>query len=109
MELVENQNIKTVLNLFSYTGGFSLYALKGGAKKVVNVDQDQSALDLFQQMVLLNNLPPSYENIHLDIWQYFQKDLETFDLVIVDSPSFVKDESKKAQGLKGYLNISKNP
>ena len=108
MELVENQNIKTVLNLFSYTGGFSLYALKGGAKKVVNVDQDQSALDLFQQMVLLNNLPPSYENIHLDIWQYFQKDLETFDLVIVDPPAFVKDESKKAQGLKGYLNIFKN-
>jgi 23S rRNA (cytosine1962-C5)-methyltransferase len=107
-ELVEKQNIKTVLNLFSYTGGFSLYALKGGAKKVVNVDQDEGALDLFKQMVLLNNLPSSCENIHLDIWQYFQKYHETFDLVIVDPPAFVKDESKKAQGLKGYLNIFKN-
>lgn len=106
--LVETQKLQTVLNLFSYTGGFSLYALKAGAQKVINVDQDLAALNLFEKMVRKNNLKGEFENIHDDIWNYFQKNNECFDLVIVDPPAFVKESSKKAQGLKGYLNIFKH-
>jgi 23S rRNA (cytosine1962-C5)-methyltransferase len=106
-QLVKNQKINSVLNLFSYTGGFSLYALRGGAKKVVNVDQDEAALELFKKMAIQNNLSPNYDNVHLDIWDFFQNNQDTFDLVIVDPPAFVKEEAKKLQGLKGYLNVFK--
>lgn len=106
--LVKKQKLSSVLNLFSYTGGFSLYALKGGAQKVVNVDQDEEALNLFKEMVHLNQLKPCFENIHQDIWHFFKTHTETYDLVIVDPPAFAKEESKKMQGLKGYLDLFKN-
>jgi 23S rRNA (cytosine1962-C5)-methyltransferase len=107
-DLVEQFKIKKVLNLFSYTGGFSLYALYGGAEQVINVDQDQLALKLFEEMVAINHLSKNYVNIHTNIWDFFNQSNETYDLVIADPPAFVKDESKKAAGMKGYVDVFKN-
>lgn len=106
-QFVADHKITSLLNLFSYTGGFSLFALLGGCPLVVNVDQDEYALKLFEEMVQKNGLPKNYEVKHEDVWQFLQNCNSTFDLVIVDPPAFVKEESKKMQGLKGYLDLFK--
>lgn len=103
--LVAEQSLHSILNLFSYTGGFSLMALQGGAKRVVNVDQDAGALSYYQEMVQKNGLPLFSENRVENVWDYLAKERESFDLVITDPPAFVKEEKKKSSGIKGYKDL----
>jgi 23S rRNA (cytosine1962-C5)-methyltransferase len=99
---------KKVLNTFSYTGGFSLYALQAGAERVVSVDVSQPALDLAVQALALNGLDHSKaEFVCADVKDYL-KTLTPgeFDVIILDPPAFIKDRHKKAQGIKGYQYIN---
>lgn len=95
----------TVLNLFSFSGGFALAALKEGTELVVNVDRDPEALALFDLMKEKNGLKGTSENIAADCWDFLKRETRCFDLVICDPPAFVKQRAKKAAALKGYKDI----
>ncbi|HSR89443.1 MAG TPA: class I SAM-dependent rRNA methyltransferase [Candidatus Udaeobacter sp.] len=101
---------KNVLNCFSYSGGFSVYALGAGAKHVISVDSSQSALELAEENVKLNKLDlKKCEFICGDVKQYLFEAQQTkpdLDIIILDPPAFVKDRHKVQEGLMGYKKIN---
>jgi 23S rRNA (cytosine1962-C5)-methyltransferase len=102
---------KTVLNCFSYSGGFSVYALGAGAKHVVSVDASESALELAVENVKLNKLDvKKCDFVCGDVKQYLfdanQEEKKKFDVIILDPPAFVKDRHKVKEGLMGYKKIN---
>lgn len=109
-KLVRNyaQN-KTVLNTFSYTGGFSLSALAGGAALVVSVDSSVRAMQELEENLLLNALGGSvHESVTADIFDFIKEDQRLFDIVILDPPAFAKNKGALQNALKSYkrLNIA---
>lgn len=106
--LLKYANDRSVLNCFCYTGGFSVYALTGGAKRVTSVDASAPALELARENVKLNNLDPEKcEFISDDVKNYMKEVTgEAFDLIILDPPAFIKDRRKKKEGLAGYRSIN---
>jgi 23S rRNA (cytosine1962-C5)-methyltransferase len=106
--LADRVKQKTVLDLYSYCGGFGLLAAKRGALKVTLVDSSQKALDLAQLAAQNANL--SCDFIKADIFSLLptlQEKGQTFDVVAVDPPAFVKQQKYQAQGLKGYQKLAK--
>jgi 23S rRNA (cytosine1962-C5)-methyltransferase len=99
---------KKVLNCFSYSGGFSLYALKACATNVVSVDASEPALELGEASLKLNKLPEDKaEWIVADVKEYLaDRERGDFDVIILDPPAFVKDRHKVKEGLVGYRNIN---
>lgn len=99
---------KKVLNCFSYTGGFSVYALAAGAEQVVSVDSSESALMLAEENMKLNKLPAKKcEFILADVKQYLaDQQPGAFDVIVLDPPAFVKDRHKIREGLQGYKKIN---
>jgi len=100
---------KTVLNTFSYTGGFSLSALAGGASKVVSVDSSARAMQELEENLLLNTLGGStHESVISDIFDFINKDRRLVDIVILDPPAFAKNKGALQNALKSYkrLNIA---
>lgn len=101
---------KNVLNCFSYTGGFSVYALASGAKKVTQIESSESALDLSIKNIRLNNLESSrVENINGDVFEVLRKfrdERRTFDVVILDPPKFVESASQIQKASRGYKDIN---
>ena len=101
---------KTVLNCFSYTGGFSVYALTSGAEKVTQVETSVSALDLSLRNFELNNLnSSSVENINDDVFtvlRKFRDERKTFDLIILDPPKFAESASQIQKASRGYKDIN---
>lgn len=85
-----------------------MYALAGGAKKVTSVDMSGSALELARENIKLNNLDISKcEFVRDDVKKYLKNvSHESFDLIILDPPAFIKDRRKKNEGLAGYKNIN---
>ncbi len=104
-ELAKN---KRVLNCFCYTGGFGLFAAKGGAKSVRQVDASASVLELAKQNAELNNFS-SIEYAQSDVFTYLRKCRdkgETFDLLILDPPKFAESVSQVEKAAKGYKDIN---
>lgn len=99
---------KSVLNCFSYTGGFSVYALAAGAARVVSVDASEGALKIAEENVKLNKLDEEKcEFIVADVKEYLaDRQPGEFDVIILDPPAFVKDRHKIREGLQGYRNIN---
>ncbi|MCK9228102.1 MAG: class I SAM-dependent rRNA methyltransferase [Syntrophorhabdaceae bacterium] len=98
---------KHVLNCFSYTGGFSVYAMAGGAKRVISVDSSNRALDLARENIVLNGFDASLcEFICEDVKKYLKGAGELFEAIILDPPAFIKDRRKKYEGLAGYKSIN---
>lgn len=99
---------KKVLNCFSYTGGFSVYALAAGAKSVVSVDVSADSLELAKENVKVNKLDlEKCEFVCEDAKQYLKKiNPGDFDLIILDPPAFIKDRKKKKEGISGYRHIN---
>lgn len=96
-----------VLNCFSYTGGFSVYALAGGAKKVISIDSSPSALELAKENIKLNSLDINRcAFICDDVKKYLKDTGETYDAIILDPPAFIKDRRKKSEGVAGYKTIN---
>jgi len=99
---------KTVLNTFCYTGGFSLYALLGGAKKVVSVDSSKKALEELQKNIELNDLGnANHMALEADVIP-FLKDLtsDEFDIIILDPPAFAKSLEKRHNAIQAYKRIN---
>lgn len=96
-----------VLNCFCYTGGFSVYALAGGARHVTSVDSSSRALDLARENILINGFDSSQgEFICEDVKKYLRHSAGSFDLIVLDPPAFIKDRRKKHEGLAGYRSIN---
>ena len=101
---------KEVLNMFCYTGGFSLYALRGGAERVDSVDVSQKAIDLVNANVA-HNFPKAKNHtaVTADAFDYLtaQKNAgRTFDLIILDPPAFAKHRDAVKNALRGYQRIN---
>jgi len=106
-EVMKYTNNAFVLNSFCYTGGFSVYALAGGARQVVNVDSSQDAIELAKENIKLNNFDiRKCEFICEDVKNYLRHEKRIFDVIILDPPAFIKDRRKKKEGLIGYRNIN---
>lgn len=98
---------RSVLNCFSYTGGFSVYALAGGASSVVNVDTSATALELAKENVELNGFDIGRcKFICDDVKKYLRDTGERFDAIVLDPPAFIKDRRKKHEGVAGYKTIN---
>jgi 23S rRNA (cytosine1962-C5)-methyltransferase len=97
----------SVLNCFSYTGGFSVYALAGGANKVMSIDSSQAAIDLARENIKLNGFDADKcQFISEDVKVYLRNNSERFDAIVLDPPAFVKDRKKKKEGIEGYKSIN---
>lgn len=103
-------NEKEVLNLFSYSGGFSLSALQGGASKVTSVDISQSAVNLAQKNFDLNGYETKKHSfVAQDVFDYLDfclKEGRTFDVVVVDPPAFVKSKDHLKNALQAYIRLN---
>jgi len=98
---------RSVLNTFSYTGGFSIYALAAGATRVCSVDASRRATDLCNQNIALNNLPADqHEAIAADALHYLKEYEDNFDIVIVDPPAFAKSLKKRHNAVQGYKRLN---
>lgn len=97
---------KSVLNLFSYTGGFSIYAGLGNAKRVASLDVSKGAIELAEQNWLLNKLDPSKHNgLCVDVFDYLRDDKEMWDHIIVDPPSMSHSEDQRAIAKTKYIEV----
>ena len=101
---------KEILHCFSYTGGFSVYAVKAGASKVINVDSSAESLVLAEKNLALNDIDSSsYENIQDDVFKYLRKQRDTnkqFDVIILDPPKFAESVSQIEKAARGYKDIN---
>jgi len=101
---------KRVLNCFSYTGGYSVAALKGGASEVVSVEVSSQAIELLEKNLLLNELQKGHKSVKLDVFEYLRKakeDGEQFDLIILDPPKFVSSKHDLDRAARGYKDINR--
>ncbi len=99
-------NKKSVLNVFSYSGGFSMSAAKGGAIKVVSVDASQGALDLAEENAQLNNYSEIHSSLKVDAVPYIESMDEAFDLIVLDPPAFAKHKSARHSAIQAYRRIN---
>ena len=101
----------SVLNCFSYTGGFGLWALKGGAKRIENVDVSVHALNAAKTGVAFNHLDPGRcKFLKKDVFAYLREQVENgakYDLVILDPPKFAESAANLKKACRGYQDINR--
>jgi 23S rRNA (cytosine1962-C5)-methyltransferase len=98
---------REVLNCFSYTGGFTVYAMAAGARRVVSVDSSRRALDVAKENIILNGFDTSRcEFVCDDAKRYLREPGRHFEAIVLDPPAFIKDRRKKQEGLVGYRAIN---
>jgi len=97
---------KSVLNTFCYTGGFSVYALRGGAKKVVSVDCSARAIELTDKTVAMNFPDAEHTSVVSDTFKYLDNNKDEFDLIILDPPAFAKHGKVLNNALQGYKRLN---
>ncbi|UCD19452.1 MAG: class I SAM-dependent rRNA methyltransferase [candidate division WOR-3 bacterium] len=98
-------NNRKVLDLFCYTGAFACYAARGGARSVTGVDSSKTAIDLAKENCRLNGLK-QITFIDADVFDYLRTDKYTYDLIILDPPSFAKSKKTLAAARRGYRDIN---
>ena len=98
---------RNVLNMFCYTGGFSFYAMRGGANLVHSVDSSAKAIDLTNKNVELN-FPgdPRHEAFAEDAFKYLDRMGDQYDLIILDPPAFAKHRDALRNALRGYSKLN---
>ncbi len=101
----------SVLNCFSYTGGFGLWALKGGASKIENVDVSEHALNAAKTGVAFNHLDPGRcKFLKKDVFAYLREQVEKgakYDLVVLDPPKFAESQANLKKACRGYQDINR--
>lgn len=101
---------RNILNCFSFTGSFSVYALKAGAAKVINIDSSEEALSLAEKNLINNGFTNNqYENICEDVFKYLRKlrdSNQKYDLIILDPPKFAESVSQVEKASRGYKDIN---
>lgn len=111
----ENRNLleqyskgRSVLNMFCYTGGFSFYAMRGGAELVHSVDSSSRAIDITNENVELN-FPGDkrHEAFAEDAFKFLDQSSQKYDLIVLDPPAFAKHKKVLDNALKGYKRLNK--
>ena len=98
---------RSVLNMFCYTGGFSVYALRGGAKLVHSVDSSSKAVELVRANVELNfPADPRHEAFAEDAFRFLDDMTVPYDLVVLDPPAFAKHRDAVKNALRGYTKLN---
>lgn len=98
---------RRVLNAFSYSGGFSVYAAKGGARSVDSVDSSAAAAAWCDENMKLNGYTGENYRTHCsDVFRYLKTMSADHDLVILDPPAFAKHRDSVQNALKGYTNLN---
>lgn len=95
-----------VLDLFCYSGGFGLYALKAGAAHVTFVDSSQTALDLALENARLNGFGDRMTTVRADVFEFVKTPSERFDVVILDPPALAKGRKNVPAALRGYHDLN---
>lgn len=99
---------RKVINCFSYSGGFSLFALRGGAKSVITVDVSPGAIALFERNLQLNGLQGASSQTRVaDVFEFLRQDPLDCDLLILDPPAFAKRHADVPAALKGYKDLNR--
>lgn len=98
---------RNVLNMFCYTGGFSFYAMRGGANLVHSVDSSAKAIDLTNENVQLN-FPgdPRHQAFAEDAFKFLDRMGDQYDLIILDPPAFAKHRDAVRNALRGYTKLN---
>lgn len=98
---------RSVLNMFCYTGGFSFYAMRGGAQLVHSVDSSAKAIELTNQNVELN-FPndPRHQAYAEDAFRYLDRMGDQYDLIVLDPPAFAKHKEALRNALQGYRKLN---
>ena len=101
-------NGRNVLNMFCYTGGFSVYAMRGNARKVVSVDSSEKAIRLTESNIELNFPGDTrHEAAAEDAFKYLSSISKgDFDLIVLDPPAFAKHRSAIKNALRGYQRLN---
>ncbi len=102
---------KSVLNAFSFSGGFSLYAARGGAKSVTDLDISSHALEAAKRNFALNEHLPAVKQcqhrcVQADAFQWVATAKERFDIVIIDPPSLAKRETERSGAISAYEDLA---
>lgn len=98
---------KSVLNMFCYTGGFSVYAMRGEAKQVHSVDSSAKAIELTNDNVALNFPGDArHEAFCEDAFKYLDEHDQQYDLIVLDPPAFAKHRAALRNALKGYTRLN---
>ena len=98
---------RSVLNMFCYTGGFSVYAMRGGAKLVHSVDSSAKAIELTNRNIALN-FPGDERHAAFceDAFKFLDANDKTYDLIVLDPPAFAKHRAALRNALKGYTRLN---
>lgn len=102
---------KNVLNAFSFSGGFSVYAARGGAKSVTDLDISAHALESAKRNFALNKHFPTvaaceHKTVQADAFEWIEHSKEKFDLIVLDPPSLAKRESERATAIRAYEKLN---
>ncbi len=98
---------RNVLNMFCYTGGFSFYAMRGGAVSVHSVDSSAKAIDLTNENVSLNFPGDTRHKAYVeDAFKYLDRMGDQYDLIILDPPAFAKHRDALRNALRGYTKLN---
>ncbi len=98
---------KSVLNMFCYTGGFSVYAMRGGAQCVHSVDSSAKAIEITNSNVALNFPGDTrHQAFCEDAFRYLESKGEDYDIVVLDPPAFAKHRAALHNALKGYIRLN---
>lgn len=101
---------KEILNCFSYTGGFSVSCLKGGAKHVTNIEASREAIDLSYENCLINNFnEDQFTDMNGDVFEILRmlrEENKKFDMIILDPPKFAENRRNLISSCRGYKDIN---
>jgi len=98
---------RTALNMFGYTGAFTVYALNGGAKEVHTVDASQKAIDMANHNVTLNfSNHANHQGIVSNCFDFLNEMQPVYDLMIIDPPAFAKNQHALKNALQAYKRLN---
>jgi 23S rRNA (cytosine1962-C5)-methyltransferase len=97
---------KKVLNTFSYSGGFSLYALAAEADLVHSVDSSKEAIEMCDKNVAANFTKANHESYVEDVFDHLQKTEVDYDIMVLDPPAFAKNARSVPNAARGYKNLN---
>jgi len=99
---------KSVLNLYCYTGGFSIYALNNAAKSVTSIDSSKKAVQMLLENVSLTGKSSAHEALTEDVNRYLKEiKSDVYDVIVVDPPAFAKNQRKKHNAVQAYKRINR--
>jgi 23S rRNA (cytosine1962-C5)-methyltransferase len=96
---------KKVLNTFCYSGGFSVYALKAGAKEVHSVDSSKNAIELCDKNIAINKYE-NHQSFTSDTLDYLKENSIDYDVIILDPPAYAKNQKAKHNAIQGYKRLN---